>query len=678
MTDEKRPIAVDDLYKITLIEDPRVSPDGQWIAYVQVTVDKMENGYKRNIWLVDVHGGKPIQLTRAGKDSQPRWSPDGQTLAFVSGRDKKPQIYLLRVTSPGGEARALTSVPNGASSPAWSPDGTQIAFLSNMSADERAKEDRGDEEPPPADKLESRHRSERKEQDEVKRFDPRIAWRIPYRAGTSYVDDRYAQIYVMPIAENLKKEESKPRRLTNIDANHEQPQWTPDGQYILTARTLDPTRDVPWRWNTLYRISVEDGTTEQLTDESHSDSSPLPSPDGQWIAYTRVPQERLTERINRLTILSATGGEPRDLNLELDRNITSFRWSPDSSAIFFTAESWGNLEVYRVALITGIVEKVVSGILEVNAFDVAPNGSIAYTASTPVNPSELFWQVANTAAPSQMTTVNREFLEGVIIQEQHEIRYSSEDGQEIQGWYLLPASYEEDQKYPLALNIHGGPHVMWGASTQSIWHEMQFQAAQGYVVFYCNPRGAGGYGEAFQMALHAAWGDVAHRDIMAGVDLLIEKGFVDASRMAITGGSYGGYMTAWIVGHTNRFVSAVSIRGVYNLLSFYGTSDVPLLITNEFDAEPWEDPLLLWQHSPLAYAHQIKTPLLIIHSENDFRVPISDGEQLFAYVRRSGGTVQMVRFPRDGHELSRSGEPEHRVSSLTHMIDWFNKYCQPG
>jgi dipeptidyl aminopeptidase/acylaminoacyl peptidase len=277
-----------------------------------------------------------------------------------------------------------------------------------------------------------------------------------------------------------------------------------------------------------------------------------------------------------------------------------------------------------------------------------------------------------------MISVNQEFLSGVFVHERHEIRYTPEGGQEIQGWYILPAHYEAGKTYPLALNIHGGPHVMWGASTQSIWHEMQFQAAQGYVVFYCNPRGAGGYGEAFQMALHAAWGDVAYTDIMAGVEMLIEKGFVDPTRMAITGGSYGGYMTAWIVGHTNRFVSAVSIRGVYNLLSFYGTSDVPLLITNEFDVEPWENPTLLWQHSPLAYAHQIKTPLLVIHSENDFRVPISDGEQLFAYVRRSGGTVQMVRFPRDGHELSRSGEPEHRVSSLTHMIDWFNKYCQPG
>lgn len=665
----------EDLYQITLIEDPRISPDGHWIAYVHVSIDRLENNYKRNIWLISVSGGDPIQLTRSGKDSQPRWSPDGNTLAFVSGRDKKPQIYLMRVAVPGGEPRALTTMPNGANSPVWSPDGTHIAFLANMSADERAQEDSGEEETPPADKLEAKHRSERKEQDEAKRFDPRIAWRIPYRVGTAFVDERYAQIYVMPVAENLSKAEAKPRRLTDIDANHDQPQWTPDGQFIVTARTLDPKRDVPWRWNTLYRIRIVDKAAEQLTDDNHSDTLPLPSPDGQWIAYLRTPTDRLTEHVNRLAILSSADNTIRDLTLEFDRNITNFRWSADSQSLVFSAENTGCTELYRVTINDGKVHKIIEGNLEIVSFDFVSEAGAVYAASKPTNPAELYWKPIE-GNPVKLTNVNGKFLSEVKIQEVHEIRFAAAAGPEIQGWYILPAGYEEGKTYPLALNIHGGPHVMWGAATQSIWHEMQFQAARGYVVFYCNPRGAGGYGEAFQMALHKAWGDVAYADIMAGVEALLTKGFVDPERMALTGGSYGGYMTAWIVGHTNRFKAAVAIRGVYNLLSFYGTSDVPLLITNEFDVEPWENPMLLWEHSPLAYAHQIKTPLLIIHSENDFRVPISDAEQLFAFVRRSGGTVRMVRFPREGHELSRSGEPEHRVSSLTHMIEWFDTYCK--
>jgi dipeptidyl aminopeptidase/acylaminoacyl peptidase len=676
LPEPKRPIEIDDLYRITLIEDPRVSPDARWIAYVQVTIDKLDNEYKRNIWIVPTAGGKPAQLTRSGKDSTPRWSPDGKTLAFVSARDKKPQVYLLNVTAPGGEPRPLTGLPNGASAPAWSPDGTHIAFLAGSSAAERADEDRGEKAPPPADKLEAKQRAERKEHDETSRWDPRPIERIPYRSGTSYLDDRFAQVYVIPTAEGLPESEARPRRLTDVDASHEPPQWTADGQFLLTARTVDPLGDMPWRSSSLYRIRVSDGALEQLTDQSHTSYGPVPAPAGDLVAYTRLPQERLTERINRLTVTTVSGDTPRDLNLDFDRGVVDFRWARDGQALIFTAESWGGCGLYSVQADGGPVREMIAGDNIITAFDLAPDGSVAYAAASAANPSELFWRAAD-GQPVQLTEVNRALLDEVIVQEKHELRFQSPGGQELQGWYMLPVGYEPGETYPLALNIHGGPHVMWGPATQSIWHETQCHAARGYAVFYCNPRGADGYGEAFQAALHASWGDIAFADIMAGVDTLLEKGFVDPARMAVTGGSYGGYMTAWIVGHTDRFAAAVSQRGVYNLLSFYGTSDVPLLISNEYDTEPWENPQLLWQQSPLAYAHQIRTPLLILHSENDFRVPISDGEQLFAYIRRSGGTVKMIRFPREGHELSRSGEPAHRASRLTHMIAWFDRYCQP-
>ena len=673
MTDAKRSIAVDDVYRLAAVEDPRISPDGRWIAYVHVTVDRLENAYRRHIWLAPVDGGESIQLTRAGTDSQPRWSPDGSQLAFVSGRGDKPQIYLLRVTAPGGEPRALTSALNGASAPAWSPDGTQIAFLARVNAGERAREDSGETEPPPTDSLEAKHRGERKARDEEQRWDPRVVRRIPYRAGQSYLDDRFSQIYVMPVDETLADEAKKPRRLTHIDADYEPPQWSPDGLSLLTARTSDPAGDMPWRSQRLYRLYLADGREEVISDDAYSDFGPRPSPDGRWIAYSRIPFDRLTERINRLTVQPAAGGPPHDLNLSFDRNVGDYRWSADGTALLFSAESWGDTEIYRVEVATGKVEKVVGGKLDVTAFDVAADGRIAFAAAQPDNPSDLYiWTAVE--GIRQRTRVNQKFLDEVIVQPVYELRFEAEDGTPLQGWYMLPVGYEEGQRVPLAFNIHGGPHVMWGPS--SIWHEVQCHAASGYAVFFCNPRGAGGYGEAFQMALHSAWGEVAFSDLMRGVDAIIAHGFVDTARMAVTGGSYGGYMTAWIVGHTERFAAAVSQRGVYNLLSFYGTSDVPLLITNEFDAEPWQDPIKYWQHSPLAYAERIKTPLLILHSENDFRVPISDGEQLFAYLRRLGAVVEMVRFPREGHELSRTGEPAHRVARLTHMIDWFDRYCK--
>ncbi len=676
MSQVRQPITAEDLCQIVFVEDPRISPDGRWIAYVQVTIDRLENTYQRNIWLAPVGGGQPVQLTRSGKDTQPRWSPDGGSLAFTSARNEKSQIYLLRIREPGGEPRPLTSLPNGCHSPAWSPDGTHIAFLAGMNAAERQREDQGQEEPRPTDKLEGKHRKERKEHDETQRWDPRIVQRLPYRTGTGFLDDRFTQIYVIPVSEENLSEPTRPRRLTDIDADHNPPQWSPDGQYLYTARIGDPRRDEPWRWSNIYRIRVSDGAADELTDESFSSSAPLPSPDGQWVAYIRFPRERLSERIARLAILPAAGGQPRDLNLELDRSVADFKWLPDSSGLVCTALSWGNIEIYHIPLTGEHPEKLVSGNLHVENLDIHPNG-IAYSASLPSNPSELYWLATGSTEPQQLSQANTRLLERIIVQDMHEIRWQSPSGVEIQGWYMLPVGYEAGNTYPLALNIHGGPHVMWGPAMKSMWHEWQFHAARGYVVFYCNPRGAEGYGESFQMALHAAWGEVAFDDILAGVDTLLAQGFVDPARLAVTGGSYGGYMTAWIVAHTDRFACAVAQRGVYNLLGFIGVTDIPSFIPTEFGIEPWEKPEYLWQHSPLAHAHKIKTPLLLIHSENDFRVPISEAEQLFAYVRRSGGTVQLIRFPREGHEMSRSGEPEHRISSLTHMVAWFDQYCRP-
>lgn len=670
MVGEKQPITAEDLYRITTVEDPRISPDGRWIAYVQVTVDKTDNCYKRNIWLVPTAGGQPIQMTRSGKDTQPRWSPDGRTLALTSGRNDKSQIYLLPIGEPGGEARPLTHMANGANSPAWSADGTQIAFLAPMNAEERTKEDHDEEALKPDNKFESQQHKERREHDESKRWDPRPVQRIPYRTGTNYLDDRFAQIYV--IAAN--DDEAKPRRLTDIDADHHAPQWSPDGQYLFTARIDNPERGEPWRWSNLYRIRVADGTHDELTDSSYSSVTPLPSPDGKWVAYTRWPRERLSERINRLAIIPAAGGEIRDLNLAFDRSIAEYKWLSDSSGLIVTALSSGSTEIYRLTLADERIEKIIGGNFQAEGLDVGQDGSITYSASTPQNPSELFYRAAN-GIPHQMTSVNRMFLDSVIVQETHELCWQSPSGVEIQGWYILPVDYEEGKQYPLAFNIHGGPHLMWGPGTRTMWHEWQFYAARGYVVLYANPRGAEGYGQTFQMALHGAWGDVAYADLMPGVDTLLAKGFVDTTRLAVTGGSYGGYMTAWIVGHTDRFAAAMAHRGVYNLLSFTGTTDIFSFIPEEFGVQVWDDPILLWKHSPLAYSHNIKTPLLIIHSENDFRVPISEAEQLFAYVHRSGGTVRLLRFPREGHEMTRSGEPEHRVSNLTHTINWFDQYC---
>lgn len=668
MPADKRPISAEDLNRIHYAQGPQISPDGRSVAFVKVSPDPLEKSYKRNIWLYSLADGAVVQLTRGDKDSQPRWSPDGTQLAFVSARDEKPQIYTLPTAAPGGEARALTSMENGAHSPDWSPDGGRIAFLAPMSRDERAAEDDNSQpQPELADKLESKHQKERKAEDELKRWDPRPMWRIPYRQGTAYVDERYDQVYVTDAAESS---EAQPRRLTAIDANHDAPRWSPDGASIYTARSTMPQADEPWRALNSFRLNADTGEEAALTEGEYSVYTPKPSPDGKWIACERSPIG-VTDMPTRLVVMTVDGSETRVVNAAIDRETIDYAWSPEG-ILALTVESEGNVLPWQYDPVIDSLSPAHAGVYEIEQIDAGSGGLLAMTVSTPQNPNELY--VLTDGELKQATTFNHTLLEEVIVQEVRELRYDSPNGA-IQGWYILPVGYEDGHKAPLALNIHGGPHAAWGFSTKSMWHEWQFHAARGYAVFYCNPHGSGGYGEAFERKLHAAWGPVAMDDIVAGVDALLELGFVDEARMAITGGSYGGYMTAWIITHTDRFQAAVSQRGVYNLSSFYGTSDVPLLISNEFDAEPWDDHDVYWNNSPLKYAARITTPLLLIHAENDFRVPIEQAEQLFAWVRRATDTpVSMLRYPREGHELSRSGEPGQRISRLTEMIAWFDRY----
>jgi dipeptidyl aminopeptidase/acylaminoacyl peptidase len=670
----KRPITAEDLYRIVTIEDPKISPDGAWIAFTRVQPNPFHNNYVRNIWVVPVQGGDPVQLTRGDKDSAPAWSPDSRRLAFQSGRggDGKPQIYVMPVTAPGGEAVQITRMLNGATHPAWSPDNCTIAFLSAASADERAREDMNQDEKDiaPIDKLDARHRAERWEQDDKKRLDPYPAWRIPYRTGTSFSGERYTQIYTV----DTSQPDSTPRRRTHREANHEPPVWSPDGACLYTARQLDPTHDEPSRHSAIFRLRVADGELTALTDDSATSFTPCPSPDGKWVAFTRYPRGGafpVTERLTHLAIVAADGSTPaRDLSVERDVSAHYLAWTAHSEIVF--SSSWhGDGPIYAAAP-DGTTRTLIDGRLRATFLDAGAHG-VAYVASTPECPPELFY-LPHGGEARAFTRFNQPFLDDVIIQPTIDRWYDSDAGVRIHGWYVLPVGYQAGKKYPLALNIHGGPHVMWGTGEASMFHEWQFHAARGYIVFCCNPRGSDGYGEAFMQGVHENWGDVAMRDIMTGVDLMIADGLVDAGRMAITGGSYGGYMVAWILGHCDRFKAAVAQRGVYNLLSFYGTTDVPSLISGEFGVEPWQDPEKLWRHSPLAYAHLIKTPLLIEHAEQDYRVPIEQAEQLFAYVRRSGGIVKLLRYPREGHEKSRSGEPAHRVDRLRHMVEWFDTF----
>ncbi len=656
------PLTPKDFFEIDTVGDAQISPDGGQIACVRLSVDRAENGYRSAIWLSD---GTTIKQFTTGthRDSAPRWSPDGRMLAFVSTREGKPQIFVIPVD--GGEARQLTRMENGAAAPAWSPDGTRIAFNSPVDADERAFEDSGAA--PPDDRDERKAWKEERERERDKLADPRLIARFPYRAGTEFLGDRYPHIYVIGL------DEKKPHRVTDGDRVWGAPVWAGDAA-ILTTVNRDPAglgHEFP---SDVVRIPLRAGEIvepEVIVSAPGTHTHPRPSPDGAWIAYLTSPEQRISAQNTDIALIPAAGGEPRVLTGALDANINNFKWAADGQSLYFSYGWWGSAGVHRVSL-DGDAAQVIGGARVVTGFDLGGE-RLAYTVTAPDIPGDLYLADPDGQNEQRLTEVNAEFLSTRWLSMPEEVRYTRPDGMRVQGWTMLPPGFDPQKKYPLAVEIHGGPHAMWG---NTFWHEFQCLAGAGYVVFFCNPRGSDGYGLAFRDSIHARWGEEDAGDILAGVDGLIKRGIADPERLAITGGSYGGFMTAWIIGHDRRFKAAVGQRGVYNLVSFYGVTDIPLFVEDEFDATPWGDVDALWQHSPLAYVEQIETPLLILHSERDFRVPISDGEQLYAALKRLGREVAFLRYPREGHELSRSGEPEHRVDRITRIIGWFDRHIK--
>ena len=667
-----------DLYQIATLSDPEFSPDGQWLAYVRTQPDRQINGYKSAIWLAPAGGGRMRQFTSGTRrDSTPRWSPDGNWLAFVStrgGEKAKPQVYLI--PTGGGEARPLTKMENGAGEPAWSPDGRYLVFTSRASEQEMVAEDTDD-----PDRLldpeEIEQRAEEKKREETAKTDPRIIRRFAYRAETSYFDDRTAQLYIQEVDTETGDARGKPHRLTHDERNYSDPQWTPDGAALLAVVSRQPDQDDFFYYTDLVRVPLDGGEPVLLTGVDSADHSPRPSPDGQWIAYNSQPVANYSTANLEIKLLPAAGGEPRTLTADLDCHAADLKWMPDSQSLCFLAIERGRVDLRSIPVSGGPVDVLLTAEREMQLYTLSPDGMQAgFVASTDQDPSDLYLATFDGSQEHRLTEINAGWLASKTLGVVEDLWFESTDGTPIQGWIVKPPNFSATVKHPLVLSIHGGPHVMWSRHEPTMWHEWQMLAARGYVVFACNPRGSDGYGQAFRAATLGRWGEADLPDLQAGIEQVVAQGYVDPERIVITGGSYGGYMTAWVIGHDDRFKAAVAQRGVYDLISFYSTSDIPTLTEWEFEATPWGNPQLLWKYSPLAYAENINTPLLLIHSENDFRAPIPAAEGLFVALRRLKRKVELVRYPRDGHELSRSGEPKHRIDRLDRIADWFDQHVK--
>jgi dipeptidyl aminopeptidase/acylaminoacyl peptidase len=664
---EKRRITAEDLLKFTFIGDPQLQPGGNSVVYTQTTIDEESKEYRSRIWSVSLEDGEARPYTGGPKsDSSPRWSPDGKRLAFVSDRSGTKQIWTMPAS--GGEAQQLTFLKNGASAPVWSPDGNWIAFTSRLK---------------PGEELQTEKAKEKK--DEEKKDEVLVVNRLQYKSDSAgFWDGRYSQVFVVPA------QGGEVKQLTDGAYHVSSLFWSSDSTKVgfVSKRVENPDMNFS---NDLYFVPVEGGELTKLTDSSLMISEPQVSPDGKLIAFLGNDREYQNATLTRLYVISAEGGEIRCLTSHLDQYIgdagmsdmrggissgSTLQWSCDGKSIFVLSSHHGNVHLYRVG-IDGSVEQLTNGNRQVYGFSYDGNTEQIVLASTnPLIPGDLYSLNLKDGNEKRLTAVNDELLSGIALSEPEEFWFESDDHWKIQGWVMKPIGYEEGKKYPMVLEIHGGPHAMY---SNSFFHELQLLAAEGYVVLYTNPRGGHGYGQKFVDAVRGDYGGKDYEDLMQAVDYAVANfNYIDEDRMVVTGGSYGGFMTNWIVGHTDRFKAAVTQRSISNWISFYGVSDIGYYFTEwQILGNPWDDVVKLWHHSPLKYVANIKTPLLILHSEKDYRCPIEQAEQLFIAIKRIGQTdTEFVRFPNANHDLSRNGNPKLRLERLNRIVGWFNKYIK--
>jgi len=688
----------DDLYRLRIPTEPRLSPDGRWVVVTMQTVAAGFDGYRQALWLVSTEpdGPAPRQLTIGARhDRHPRFSPDGSSLAFLSDRrpliEEEPtrgeatsredttQVHLLPMTAAGGEARRLTDLPRGVGSFEWSPTGDRLVVTSASAAAAYAGDRRrrglaaspAPGTPPPSDH----------------RFVDRLEYMLN---GAGMIDDQVEHLWLVDAASGAAQ------RLTDGPVSDGEPAWSPDGTRIAFSANRHRDHDLRFR-QAVFVIDVESRRLTAITGGPQSVFG-LPTwlPDGTSLAVLGHKLRGTAGIRSDIWLFPADGSEANarggtnlsgrhDLmpgatpNSDVQPDETSRLWpSPDGRTITFSAPIDGAYELWRIALADGAVTRLTTGRHVITGWDAAagPRGRarIAYLRCTPTAAGDV-WLLdggGGAAEPRQLSAFNDEVLGELELIEPVE-RHVTVDGNDVQGW-LIPA---RSGAQPVVTQIHGGPHTLYAWAP--MW-EFQILAAEGMSVFYSNPRGSEGYGEAFNDANHRDWGPGPMRDVLAGVDALVADGLADPARLGVTGGSYGGYLTNWIVAHDDRFAAAMTCRSVSDMTMLFLTGDIGGgdWASLEFDVMPWEDPAYYREISPITYAHRTTTPLLIQHSERDLRTTIGQAEALFSVLRGNKRSVRLLRVPEETHELTRSGTPFRRVENLVVVRDWFRHFLVAG
>lgn len=664
---EKRRVKAKDLYKFQTVSDPQISPDGEHIVYCVQRVDRSNEKKYVNLWVVPTKGGKPRQFTYGNhRDNHPRWSPDGRSIAFLSNRQDEKQAQIFVIPFDGGEARPVTQMQGAFLDFSWSPDGERFACLF-VKKDEEAIEREKDE--------------QKKKLGVVERHITRVFFKAD---GQGFLPKERAHIWT------VKVKNGKAKQLTSgFEYEEDMPVWTPDGEALLFTSNRSDNPDFDIDTTDLYMIPADGGELRKIeTDHEFQKFMPSISPDGQWIAYLGREFAGFFGQNSCLYVVPAGGGEARNLTTEHDLHLSSVTlgdvsgspamtpllWSQDSQQIYFTASRQGEQPLYAISREGGEPRLVVSG--GVNgpfSLDKAQR-KVAYVHATMTDPGEVWVQDLESGEARQLSNHNRRLMRRLDLGEIEEVWFKGRDGHDLQGWILKPPGFSPDKQYPSILEIHGGPQMAYG---HAFMHEFYFLAAHGYVVYFSNPRGSQSYGSDHSMAIYNNWGTVDYEDVMAWADYVADLPYIDTSRMGVTGGSYGGYMTTTIIGRTDRFKAAVAQRLVSNMISMWGSSDFNWIWTRAMGNEtPWENLENYWRQSPISTIGNTRTPTLIIHSERDFRCNLEQAEQVYVALKKLGVDTELVLFPEESHGLSRGGRTDRRVARLKHILRWFDKYLK--
>jgi dipeptidyl aminopeptidase/acylaminoacyl peptidase len=689
---QTRPITETDLFSFVWVADPQISPDGSRVAFVRVSVDEKKEGYDTTVWLARTDGADaPRRLTGGLRNHSPRWSADGSRLAFVrsaekDGKMQPPQIYVMALGAPGaagamsgGEARAVTDIPRGAGSPVWSPDGASIAFASSAR---------------PSD-LEKKAAAGGDAKEPARVSDVRVVSEPTYRANGvadfGFVDsDRPSHIWTVAVPQGAA-EPAKPTPITTGEFGAGNVQWSADGTRLFFVSDRRKDADYLPGDSDLYAVSKDGGDPMLVASIDGGIGAYAPSADGKRVAFVGTlagaPERSYSQ--SDLWLADLAGGTPRNLTATYDFDIgggvggdqraprgggpSPVVWSRDGRSIIVRAGEQGNANLKRIDAASGKVDALTSGRHDIMMYTAdAQAGRFALVRSTHTIVGDLQVLDAASGAMKKLTGFNDALFATIGQSEPEEIWYDSFDGRKIQGWILKPPSFDAAKKYPLIVEIHGGPHTAYG---NTYTHEFQWMAAKGYVVLFTNPRGSSNYGQEFGNIIQYRYPGDDAKDIMAGVDWLLKKGYVDEARMGVTGGSGGGLLTDWIVTQTPRFKAAVAQRDISDWASFWYTADFTLFTPTWFRKAPFEDPQEFAARSPITYVQKIQTPMMFILGDEDWRTPPSaGGEPLFRALKYLKKEAVMVRFPDENHELSRSGKPWHRVERLQHIVGWMDKH----